>query len=189
MQVKMKKQKKKTTGILNIEEQALEQLDSHVNELKQKEVELTQESQVKKFELDNAEKRLESFQHSSSQHQSELMQLENDLSVICKIYVEKIRNQAYLQNRLHNFQKYEETRQNSLKGIIERNEERGNKILSDGVEIQADVPKMIQNQVLKLEVIFHLSMVKKRKKKDFNLLNNKTYLMYNCSNKILNFIV
>ncbi len=38
-----------------------------------------------------------------------------------------------------------ETRQNSLKGIIERNEERGNKILSDGVEIQADVPKMIQN--------------------------------------------
>ena len=50
MQVKMKKQKKKTTGILNIEEQALEQLDSHVNELKQKEVELTQELQVKKFE-------------------------------------------------------------------------------------------------------------------------------------------
>ena len=33
-----------------------------------------------------------------------------------------------------------ETRQNSLKGIIERNEERGNKILSDGVEIQASEP-------------------------------------------------
>ena len=33
---------KKITGILNIQEQALEQLDSHVNELKQKEVELTQ---------------------------------------------------------------------------------------------------------------------------------------------------
>ena len=83
---------------------------------------------------------MESFQHSSSQHQSELMQLENDLSIIYKIYVEKIRNLAYLENRLHNFQKYEETSQNSLKGIIERNEERGNKILSDGVEIQAGEP-------------------------------------------------
>ena len=68
------------------------------------------------------------------------MQLENDLSIIYKIYVEKIRNQAYLQNRLHNFQKYEETSQNSLKGIIERNEERGNKILSDCVETQAGEP-------------------------------------------------
>ena len=75
------------------------------------------------------------------------MQLENDLSIIYKMNVEKMRNQAYLQNRLHNFQKYEETRQNSLKGIIERNEERGNKIFSDGdcVEIQAGEPKMIQN--------------------------------------------
>ena len=60
------------------------------------------------------------------------MQLENDLSIIYKMYVEKIRNQTYLENRLHNFQKYEETSQNNLKGIIERNEERCNKILSDG---------------------------------------------------------
>ena len=35
------------------------------------------------------------------------MQLENDLSIIYKMNVEKMRNQAYLQNRLHNFQKYE----------------------------------------------------------------------------------
>ena len=68
------------------------------------------------------------------------MQLENDLSIIYKIYVEKIQNQTYLQNRLQNFQKYEEISQNSLKGIIERNEERGNKILSDGVEMQASEP-------------------------------------------------
>ena len=38
-------------------------------------------------------------------------------------YVEKIRNQAYLENRLQNFQKYEETSQNNLKGIIEKNKE------------------------------------------------------------------
>ena len=37
------------------------------------------------------------------------MQYENDLSIIYKMYVEKIRNQAYLENRLQNFQKYENT--------------------------------------------------------------------------------
>ena len=58
------------------------------------------------------------------------MQYENDLAIIYKMYVEKIRNQAYLENRLQNFQKYEETSQNSLKGIIERNKEVGNKIFS-----------------------------------------------------------
>ena len=117
------------------------------------------------------------------------MQLENDLSIIYKIYVEKIWNQTYLQNRLHNFQKYEETSQNNLKGIIERNEERGNKILSNGdcVEIQSGKP--IHDSETRCWSWRHLSMVKKRKKKDFNLLNNKTYLFYNCSNKILNFII
>ena len=53
------------------------------------------------------------------------------------MYVEKIRNQAYLENRLQNFQKYEETSQNNLKGIIEKNKERGNELfkMGDGVEI------------------------------------------------------
>jgi clusterin-associated protein 1 len=129
---------KKIMGILSGQEEALEQLDVHVNELKQKENELNQELQVKKVELERAEKRLESLQHASPSHQNELMQYENDLSIIYKMYVEKIRNQAYLENRLQNFQKYEETSQNSLKGIIERNKEGGKKIFSvgDGVEIQ-----------------------------------------------------
>ena len=130
---------KKIMGILSGQEEALEQLDVHVNELKQKENELNQELQVKKVELERAEKRVESLQHASPSHQNELMQYENDLSIIYKMYVEKIRNQAYLENRLQNFQKYEETSQNSLKGIIERNKEGGKKIFSvgDGVEIQA----------------------------------------------------
>ena len=128
----------KIRGILSGQEEALEQLDVHVNELKQKENELNQELQVKKVELERAEKRLESLQHASPTHQNELMQYENDLAIIYKMYVEKIRNQAYLENRLQNFQKYEETNQNSLKGIIEKNKEVGNKIFSvgDGVEIQ-----------------------------------------------------
>ena len=46
-------------------------------------------------------------------------------------------HQAYLENRLQNFQKYEETSQNNLKGIIEKNKERGNELfkMGDGVEI------------------------------------------------------
>ena len=128
---------KKIMGILSGQEEALEQLDVHVNELKQKENELNQELQVKKVELERAEKRLESLQHATPSHQNELMQYENDLSVIYKMYVEKIRNQAYLENRLQNFQKYEETSQNNLKGIIEKNKERGNELfkMGDGVEI------------------------------------------------------
>ena len=63
---------KKKAWILNSQEQGLEQLDSHINELKQKEVELTQELQVKKVELDHAEKRLESLTWFTP-HQSELM--------------------------------------------------------------------------------------------------------------------
>jgi clusterin-associated protein 1 len=129
---------KKIMGILSGQEEALEKLDYHVNELKQKENELNQELQVKKVELERAEKRLESLQHASPSHQNELMQYENDLSIIYKMYVEKIRNQAYLENRLQNFQRYEETNQNSLKGIIERNKAGGEKIFNvgDGVEIQ-----------------------------------------------------
>ena len=129
---------KKIMSILNGQEEALEQLDVHVNELKQKENELNQELQVKKVELERAEKRLESLQHASPSHQNELMQYENDLAIIYKMYVEKIRNQAYLENRLQNFQKYEETSQNSLKGLIEKNKERGQVIFNegDGVEVQ-----------------------------------------------------
>jgi len=129
---------RKIMEILSGQEKDLEQLDVHVNELKQKENELTQELNVKKVELDRAEKRLDTLQHASPTHQNELMQYENDLAIVYKMYVEKIRNQAYLENRLQNFQKYEENNQNSLKGIIERNKEGGKKIFSygDGVEIQ-----------------------------------------------------
>ena len=43
-------------GILSGQEEALGQLDSHVNELKQKENELSQELQVKKVELEISRK-------------------------------------------------------------------------------------------------------------------------------------
>ena len=104
-------------GILGNQEEALEKLDIHVNELKHKQNELNQELQVKRVELERAEKRLENVHHAAPSQRNELTQYENDLSMIYKLYVEKIRNMAYLENRLSNFQKYEETSKNSLKGI------------------------------------------------------------------------
>ena len=76
------------------------------------------------------------MQHASPSHQNELMQYENDLAIVYKMYVEKIRNQTYLENRLQNFQKYEETSQNNLKGLIEKNKERGNELFKMGDEVE-----------------------------------------------------
>ena len=110
-----------------------------MNELKHKQNELTQELNVKKVELERAEKRLENVHHAAPGKQNELIQYENDLSMIYKIYVEKIRNMSYLENRLSNFQKYEETSKNSLKGIIEKNKALEQQLIhdqNDEVEIQ-----------------------------------------------------
>ena len=80
--------------------------------MKQKQTELTQDLQVKKVELERAEKRLESLHHAAPSHQSELNQYETDLATIYKIYVEKIRNHDYLQFKLEKYQKLEENSKN-----------------------------------------------------------------------------
>jgi chromosome segregation ATPase len=130
---------KKIMQILNNQEKALEQLDIHVNELKQKQTELNNDVQMKKLELERAEKRLENLKHASPGHQNEIMQYENDLATIYKIYVEKIRNQSYLENKVSNFQKYEEAGKNNLKNIIEKNKALEQELIhdeNDKVEIE-----------------------------------------------------
>ncbi len=111
---------KKIMKILSGQEKALEQLDTHVNELKQKQNEIGQELQIKKEELQRAEKRLESIQHAAPSHQSELGQYESELSNIYRIYVEKIRNHDYLQSKLEKYQKLEEASKKNLKGLIKQ---------------------------------------------------------------------
>ena len=130
---------KKIMSILSGQEKALEQLDLHVNELKKKQSELSSELQVKKVELERAEKRLENVHHAAPGKRNELTQYENDLNIVYKLYVEKIRNMAYLENRLSNFQKYEESSKNSLKGIVEKNKYLEQQLIhdqNDEVEIQ-----------------------------------------------------
>ena len=130
---------KKIMTILSGQEEALEQLDKHISELKKKQNELSQDLQVKKVELERAEKRLENVHHAAPAQRNELTQYENDLSMIYKLYVEKIRNMAYLENRLSNFQKYEESSKNSLKGIVEKNKALEQQLIhdqNDEMEIQ-----------------------------------------------------
>ncbi len=133
---------KKIMQILSGQEKALEQLDTHVNELKQTQNEIGQELQIKKEELQRAEKRLESIQHAAPSHQSELGQYENELANIYRIYVEKIRNHDYLQSKLEKYQKLEEATKKNLKGLIkqikeienENNHDRNEKIVIQEAE-------------------------------------------------------
>ena len=129
---------KKIMSILSGQEKALEQLDTHVNELKQVQNELGQELQIKKEELERAEKRLESIQHATPSHQIELNQYENELANIYKIYVEKIRNHDYLQSKLEKYQKLEEFSKKNLKGLIEQNKDREKQIIHDENDIMEE---------------------------------------------------
>ena len=137
---------KKIMQILSGQEKALEQLDSHVNELKQVENEIGQELQIKKVELERAEKRLESLHHAAPSHQSELNQYETDLATIYKIYVEKIRNHDYLQFKLEKYQKLEENSKKSLKGLIAQNQAMEQENIHDNNEIiEYQEPEQVDN--------------------------------------------
>lgn len=137
---------KKIMSILSGQEKALEQLDTHVNELKQVQNELGQELQIKKEELERAEKRLESIQHAAPSHQSELGQYENELANIYRIYVEKIRNHDYLQFKLEKYQKLEENSKKSLKGLIAQNQAMEQENIHDNNEIiEYQEPEQVDN--------------------------------------------
>jgi clusterin-associated protein 1 len=137
---------KKIMKILSGQEKALEQLDTRVNDLKQNQNELTQELQVKKVELERAEKRLESLHHAAPSHQSELNQYETDLATIYKIYVEKIRNHDYLQFKLEKYQKLEENSKKSLKGLIAQNQAMEQENIHDNNEIiEYQEPEQVDN--------------------------------------------
>ena len=138
---------KKIMQILSGQEKALEQLDTHVNELKQVQNEIGQELQIKKEELQRAEKRLESIQHAAPSHQSELGQYENELANIYRIYVEKIRNHDYLQSKLEKYQKLEEATKKNLKGLIKQIKEIENDNYhdrNDKIEIQEPEDEIVE---------------------------------------------
>lgn len=130
---------KRVIAILQNQEDTLEQLDSHLTKLKQKEGQLDEEIKIKSLECERAEKRLEGLVGVKPKVDSEQIQLETELQHIYRIYVEKLRNQDYLEKKLEDFneiQKILDENERNKISIITRNtkdQERGN--IDDDKEI------------------------------------------------------
>jgi clusterin-associated protein 1 len=126
---------KRLIDILQKQENTMEQLDSHIEQLKTKQESLSEEVKIKRAELERAEKRLESIQHIKPTQNTEANYFENELSFIYKAYVERIRNQDYLQNELERYHVLEEEHNKSRKKEIEEIQKKiiiyNNKLLHD----------------------------------------------------------
>ena len=123
---------KRIISILQNQQNTLEQLDDHIFNLKNKSIELEEEIKMKRIEMERAEKRLESLNNAKPAHFHEMRQLEEELSQVYRIYVEKIRNHDFLANQLEKYHSIEEERnknidrelkaiQDNMKKINERN--------------------------------------------------------------------
>ena len=102
---------KKIISILQNKEETLEQLESHISQLKQKEIQLEEDIKLKKIEVERGEKRLESIVDTQPKEDSEQRELENELQQLFRIYVEKIRNNDYLESKLVEFNEIERIRE------------------------------------------------------------------------------
>jgi hypothetical protein len=96
---------KKIIDILQNQQSTLEQLDSHLIQLKNRTKELEEEIKLKSIELERSEKRLESLKNAKPAHLGELRALEAELAHIYRIYVEKIRNHDFLSSQLEEYMK------------------------------------------------------------------------------------
>mmetsp|Transcript_19426 Transcript_19426/g.20199 ORF Transcript_19426/g.20199 Transcript_19426/m.20199 type:complete len:392 (-) Transcript_19426:42-1217(-) len=102
--VKEKEQiKNRVVSILDNQDKTLEQLDTHISQLKQKESQLDEEIKLKSIESERAEKRLEGLIGVRPKVDSEQIQLESELQHIYRIYVEKVRNHDYMEQKLEEF--------------------------------------------------------------------------------------
>jgi predicted RNase H-like nuclease (RuvC/YqgF family) len=99
---------KRIIDILQNQQSTLEQLDTHLGQLKQKARELEEEIKVKRIECERSEKRVESLNNAKPAHFNEQRALEAELSQIYRIYVEKIRNHDFLSSQLEKYLKIEE---------------------------------------------------------------------------------
>lgn len=88
---------KRIISILQSQEDTLEQLDTHINQLKQKEASLDEELKSKQADL----KRLQGIISTSDPKQDEdQLNLENEMHQIYSLYVDKLRNNDYLEHKL-----------------------------------------------------------------------------------------
>lgn len=97
----------------------MEQLDTHIDQLKIKNENLDEDVKIKRAELERAEKRFESIQNIKPSHLYEVNNLEQELSYVYRAYVERIRNHSYLENQLDHYLKLEEEQNKSRKKELE----------------------------------------------------------------------
>ena len=96
---------KRIIDILQNQQNTLEQLDTHLIQLKNRTRDLEEEIKIKSIELERSEKRLESIKNARPAHYGETRALEAELAHVYKIYVEKIRNHDFLSSQLETYLK------------------------------------------------------------------------------------
>ncbi len=72
---------------------------------------MEEDIKLKKIEVERGEKRLESIVDTQPKEDSEQRELENELQQLFRIYVEKIRNNDYLESKLVEFNEIERIRE------------------------------------------------------------------------------
>lgn len=109
---------KRIISILQNQENTLEQLDSHLSQLRQKEAQLDEEIKMKRMESETAEKRLEGLSRVKPTNYNEQNQLEAELSHLYRIYVEKIRNHDYMESKLEQYLQEEKKHEARIKSDL-----------------------------------------------------------------------
>lgn len=96
--------------------------------MKQKEAQLDEDIKTKSLACERAEKRLEGIQGVRPKADSELIQLETELQHFYRLYVEKLRNHDYMEQKLEEFNNIqrlkEEIEHNELKDLKMKNAEK-----------------------------------------------------------------
>lgn len=159
---------KRIISILQTKEDTLEQLESHIEQLKQKENQLEEDLKIKKIECERAEKRLESIIDVRPKEDNEQRELEIEMQQLFKIYVDKIRNNDYLENKLIEFNEIEKIRERLQEA---ENEEIGNRVFAEN---QADLHDENENIVYGGDGRKEWREGKERKEDDgFNIQNEQ----------------
>jgi len=118
-----KEQEQMEKSIINILQNQgsnLQNLEQDLANKKEEEKKYEEGIKQKTIELERVEKRLEQLLNVKPAHFQELKQMEQELSGVYRIYVEKLRNHDYLAHQLEIYHKIEEEQNKLSKEELER---------------------------------------------------------------------
>lgn len=123
---------KKIISILQAQQETLDQLDTHIEQLKQKESDLDEELKMKQNEYS----RLSGLRINKPKQDDEQLQLEAELQHIFKLYVDKMRNNDYLEHKMEYWNEIitgrEKRVRTEIKELIKQDEIEKEKAYHDG---------------------------------------------------------